>query len=57
VAEASAGGDTVVIEHPSGTFEAAVELAFADDGGVVVERAGIIRTARKLMDGFVFPRP
>jgi 4-oxalomesaconate tautomerase len=52
-----AGGNTVVIEHPSGTFEAAVELAFADDGGVVVERAGIIRTARKLMDGFVFPRP
>ncbi|MFP3900947.1 MAG: PrpF domain-containing protein [Acidimicrobiia bacterium] len=46
---------TVVLEHPTGTFEAAVELSFVD-GAPVVERAGIIRTARKLMDGTVFPR-
>ena len=57
VAGSVAGGGSVVIEHPTGTFEAAVSLAFAADGRVVVERAGIIRTARKLMDGFVFPRP
>jgi 4-oxalomesaconate tautomerase len=44
----------VVIEHPSGGFEAAVELGFTD-GAPVVRRAGIIRTARKLMDGVVFP--
>jgi 4-oxalomesaconate tautomerase len=49
------GGGTVTIEHPTGTFEAAVDLTMA--GGVPsVERAGIIRTARKLMDGVVFPR-
>lgn len=45
----------VAIEHPTGTFEAAVDLVMVD-GAPVVERAGIIRTARKLMDGMVFPR-
>jgi 4-oxalomesaconate tautomerase len=51
------GNDTVTIEHPTGTFDAAVVLALAaGEGGPVVERAGIIRTARKLMDGTVFPR-
>jgi len=45
----------VVLEHPTGTFEAVVELA--EDGGTpIVTRAGIVRTARKLMDGIVFPR-
>jgi 4-oxalomesaconate tautomerase len=49
------GGGVVTIEHPTGTFDAAVDVAPV--GGVpVVERAGIIRTARKLMDGTVFPR-
>jgi 4-oxalomesaconate tautomerase len=51
-------GDGIVrIEHPTGTFDAAVDLATgAADGGLpVVERAGIIRTARKLMDGIAFP--
>jgi 4-oxalomesaconate tautomerase len=52
------GGDTVVVEHPTGTFEAAVQVAFPDgrDGPPTVTRAGIVRTARKLMDGVVFPR-
>ncbi len=49
------GGPTVTVEHPTGTFDAAVDLAVVD-GTPVVERAGIIRTARKLMDGTVFPR-
>jgi 4-oxalomesaconate tautomerase len=46
---------TVTVEHPTGTFDAAVDLALVD-GVPVVERAGIIRTARKLMDGTVYPR-
>jgi len=51
------GSDTVTLEHPTGTFDAAVVLAPGADGGTpVVERAGILRTARKLMDGLVFPR-
>jgi 4-oxalomesaconate tautomerase len=48
-------GDAVTVEHPTGSFEAAVDLTMVD-GAPVVERAGIIRTARKLMDGTVFPR-
>jgi 4-oxalomesaconate tautomerase len=54
VADAEEGG-VVTIEHPTGTFDAAVDLSLVDDVPVV-ERAGIIRTARKLMDGTVFPR-
>lgn len=49
VDEAAEG--VVVLEHPTGTFEAVVEI-----DGDTVTRAGIIRTARKLMDGLVFPR-
>lgn len=47
--------DVVVLEHPTGTFEAAIELE-VDNGVPNVHRAGIVRTARKLMDGTVFPR-
>jgi 4-oxalomesaconate tautomerase len=45
----------VVLEHPTGRFDAAVEV---DDGSYppVVRRAGIVRTARTLMDGVVYPR-
>jgi len=46
---------SVVLEHPTGTFEAAVSLELVE-GEPVVRRAGIIRTARKLMDGLVYPR-
>jgi 4-oxalomesaconate tautomerase len=46
----------VRLEHPTGTFDAVVEPGEADDGSLTVERAGIVRTARKLMDGTVFPR-
>jgi 4-oxalomesaconate tautomerase len=52
---AGGAGAVVTVEHPTGTFDAAVDLAIVD-GEPVVERAGIIRTARKLMDGVVFPR-
>jgi len=45
----------VVVEHPTGTFDAAIDFQMVD-GRPVIERAGIIRTARKLMDGVVFPR-
>ena len=46
----------VVVEHPTGTFDASIDVTFAADGTPEVGRAGIIRTARKLMDGLVFPR-
>lgn len=47
----------VVLEHPTGTFDAVVELAPAPAGGLPTSpRAGVLRTARKLFDGTVFPR-
>jgi 4-oxalomesaconate tautomerase len=51
----TAENGVVTIEHPTGTFDAAIDLSVVD-GSPVVQRAGIIRTARKLMDGTVFPR-
>ncbi len=51
-----AAGGVVVLEHPTGLFEAAVSIEMVA-GEPVIERAGIIRTARKLMDGDVFARP
>ena len=50
------GADVVRLEHPTGFFDAVVELEPTADGGVHIQRAGIVRTARKLMDGIVFPR-
>jgi 4-oxalomesaconate tautomerase len=55
VVRLGAGTDGLLTcEHPSGTFTAAIDL---DVSGAIpeVRRAGIIRTARKLMDGTVFP--
>ncbi len=49
------GGARLSIEHPSGAVGVEVEL----DARVTpprVIRAGVIRTARKLFDGLVFPR-
>ncbi|MBP2472902.1 4-oxalomesaconate tautomerase [Crossiella equi] len=40
------------IEHPSGHLDVHVEL-----DGEHVRRAGVVRTARALFDGLVFPRP
>jgi len=51
-----AEGDTIVCEHPTGSFAASIDLDVGADGVVDVRRAGIVRTARKLMDGIVFPR-
>lgn len=47
----AAPGEMQRVEHPSGATE--VALAWARDGQVL--RSGIVRTARKLMAGRVFP--
>jgi 4-oxalomesaconate tautomerase len=41
------------IEHPTGHLEVEVEL---DTDPLAVRRSGVVRTARKLFDGIVFPR-
>ncbi|MGH8950090.1 MAG: 4-oxalomesaconate tautomerase [Acidimicrobiia bacterium] len=46
--------DVISIEHPTGAFDATVRLGPGPD--LEILGAGIIRTARKLMDGMVFPR-
>lgn len=55
VSSFAVGGGPIVVEHPTGTFDAAIDFEMVD-GSVMVKRAGIIRTTRKLMDGNVFPR-
>lgn len=47
--------DLVTVEHPTGTFDVSLELEVSDSL-VDVRRSGIVRTARKLFDGTVFPR-
>jgi 4-oxalomesaconate tautomerase len=41
------------IEHPTGHLEVEVEV---DQDTLAVRRSGVVRTARKLFDGIVFPR-
>ncbi|GGU99555.1 FldA protein [Actinomadura cremea] len=58
LAELPAPGERMGIEHPTGRLDVDVRLGAAGDGGVPrVRRAAIVRTARKLFDGTVFPRP
>jgi 4-oxalomesaconate tautomerase len=52
---AKTGGPRLSIEHPSGALQVEIEL----DPGTTppkVLRSGVVRTARKLFDGTVFPR-
>jgi 4-oxalomesaconate tautomerase len=49
------GGPRLSIEHPSGALQVEVELD-ASTAPPKVIRAGVVRTARKLFDGTVFPR-
>jgi 4-oxalomesaconate tautomerase len=47
-------GRPIVVEHPTGSFDAAIDFHIVDQRPVI-DRTAIIRTARKLMDGVVFP--
>jgi 4-oxalomesaconate tautomerase len=49
------GQTRVDVEHPAGHLHVEVELAIVS-GLPQVRRSGIVRTARKLFDGNVFPR-
>jgi 4-oxalomesaconate tautomerase len=48
--------DLVILEHPTGTFEVILRVVVSE-GALTVGRSGIVRTARRLMDGTVYPRP
>lgn len=46
--------EIVRLEHPTGTMDTAITMASVDPPQV--GKAGIVRTARMLMDGLVYPR-
>ncbi|MGW3142255.1 4-oxalomesaconate tautomerase [Streptomyces sp. NPDC001139] len=50
------GGDRVRIEHPTGFTDIESSLATGADGLPVARRTAVVRTARKIFDGTVFPR-
>jgi 4-oxalomesaconate tautomerase len=52
---APASGPRLSIEHPSGALQVEVELDTSATPPAV-RRSGVVRTARKLFDGTVFPR-
>lgn len=52
LARPAASPARVVLEHPSGTIEVAVE--FSVEGGFSLKHAGLVRTARKLADGHIY---
>src|SRR5579863_1112748 len=49
------GGPRLSVEHPSGALQVEAELDTSASPPKVV-RSGVVRTARKLFDGTVFPR-
>jgi 4-oxalomesaconate tautomerase len=49
------GGPRLSVEHPSGALQVEVELDTTVTPPKVI-RSGVVRTARKLFDGMVFPR-
>ena len=51
----AAGSPRLAIEHPSGALGVEIELDLATTPPTVI-RSGVVRTARKLFDGTVFPR-
>ncbi|MFZ3554796.1 PrpF domain-containing protein [Streptomyces sp. BH055] len=57
IAQLPTDGDRLRIEHPTGSTDIESRLARGPDGQPVAERTAVVRTARTLFDGTVFPRP
>jgi 4-oxalomesaconate tautomerase len=55
LAVVTAGSPRLAIEHPSGALGVEIELDATTTPPTVI-RSGVVRTARKLFDGTVFPR-
>ncbi len=47
---------TMIIEHPAGSLTVRLVADQSDEGGVRIEKAGVIRTARMLLRGDVYVR-
>ncbi|MGW6907278.1 4-oxalomesaconate tautomerase [Streptomyces sp. NPDC054940] len=50
-------GDRIRIEHPTGFLDIESSLTTVPDGPPAAHRTAVVRTARKIFDGSVFPRP
>ncbi|MEU6553568.1 4-oxalomesaconate tautomerase [Streptomyces sp. NPDC046915] len=58
VAELPERGDRVRIEHPTGFLDIDTTVGPGSDGSPpTARRTAVVRTARKIFDGTVFPRP
>jgi 4-oxalomesaconate tautomerase len=57
LAELPTDGDRVRIEHPTGFLDIESSLGTDSDGLPSARRTAVVRTARKIFDGTVFPRP
>ncbi|KUO16173.1 4-oxalomesaconate tautomerase [Streptomyces dysideae] len=56
LAQLPAEGDRVRIEHPTGFLDLESSLGTGSDGLPSARRTAVVRTARKIFDGTVFPR-
>ncbi|WP_425842032.1 4-oxalomesaconate tautomerase [Streptomyces fractus] len=56
IAQLPADGDRLRIEHPTGFTDIEAGLTEGADGLPAARRTAVVRTARKLFDGTVFPR-
>ncbi|MEU0133741.1 4-oxalomesaconate tautomerase [Streptomyces sp. NPDC006296] len=57
IARLPAHGDRLRIEHPTGFLDIEAGVGTDADGTPVVRRTAVVRTARKIFDGTVFPGP
>ncbi|MEV6508836.1 4-oxalomesaconate tautomerase [Streptomyces sp. NPDC051642] len=58
IAEFAVQSDRIRIEHPSGFLDIETSVDAGSAGSApVVRRTAVVRTARKIFDGTVFPRP
>ena len=55
-AELPAQSDRIRIEHPTGFIDIESSLGATSEGLPVARRTAVVRTARKIFDGTVFPR-
>lgn len=57
VADLPAEGEPLRIEHPTGFLDVESAVALGTSGVPVARHTALVRTARKIFDGTVFPRP
>ncbi|MBO7940899.1 4-oxalomesaconate tautomerase [Streptomyces antibioticus] len=56
IAVPPSGDDRIRIEHPTGFLDIESSLGVTPDGLPAARRTAVVRTARKIFDGTVFPR-